>query len=36
MKIAILGKGTSGIINTLVCLGRGHEVEVYYDPNTPH
>jgi hypothetical protein len=36
MKIAILGKGTSGIINALVCLQRGHEVEIYYDPNKPH
>jgi hypothetical protein len=36
MKIAILGKGTSAIINILTCLKRGHEVEVYYDPNTPH
>ena len=36
MKIAIIGKGTSGIVNILTCLKRGHEVEVYYDPNTPH
>ncbi len=36
MKIAVLGKGTSGIVNILTCLKRGHEVEVYYDPNTPH
>jgi hypothetical protein len=32
MKIAILGKGTTSIITTLVCLNRGHEVEIFYDP----
>jgi hypothetical protein len=36
MKIAILGKGTSSIITALTCISRGHEVEIYYDPDKPH
>jgi len=36
MKIAILGKGTSALITALVCIGRGHSVEMYYDPEKPH
>jgi hypothetical protein len=36
MKIAILGKGTSAIITALTCIGRGHKVEIYYDPSKPH
>ena len=35
MKIAILGKGTSAIITALTCIERGHEVEIYYDPDKP-
>ena len=34
MKIAIIGKGTSAIITTLVCIQHGHEVEIYYDPDS--
>jgi hypothetical protein len=34
MKIAIIGSGTSAIITALVCLSNGHQVEIYYDPNT--
>lgn len=33
MNIAILGKGTSSLITAIVCLLRGHNVSVYYDPN---
>jgi len=36
MKIAIIGKGTASIINTLVLLENNHNVTVYFDPNTPH
>lgn len=36
MKIAIVGKGTSAIITTLVCLSEGHWVNVYYDPESSH
>jgi len=35
MKIAVIGRGTSSIITTLVCLSRGHSVEIFYDPQTP-
>lgn len=35
MKIAILGRGTSSIITTLVCLFRGHSVDIFYDPDSP-
>ena len=34
MKIAVIGKGTASIITTLVLLKHGHEVVVYYDPNS--
>lgn len=34
MKVAVIGKGTASIITTLVLLQNGHEVEIYYDPNT--
>ena len=33
MKIAIVGRGTSSIITTLVCLDYGHDIEIFYDPN---
>jgi len=36
MKIAVIGKGTASIITTLVLLQNGHEVVVYYDPNSKH
>lgn len=36
MKIAVIGKGTSGIISTLVCLLNEFEVEIFHDPNAPH
>jgi hypothetical protein len=36
MNIAIIGKGTSSIITTLVLLKRGHNVTIFYDPQTPH
>lgn len=35
MKIAIIGRGTSSIITALVCLSRGHSVEIFYDPKSP-
>lgn len=35
MKIAIIGRGTSAIISALICLKRGHAVEIFYDPNKP-
>lgn len=36
MKIAIVGKGTASIITSLTCISRGHEVDVFYDPETSH
>lgn len=36
MKVAVVGKGTASIITTLVLLKNGHEVVIYYDPNTSH
>lgn len=36
MKIAVIGKGTASIITTLVLLQHGHEVVIYYDPNSKH
>lgn len=36
MKIAVVGKGTSSIITTLVCLLNGHKVEIFYDKDKPH
>lgn len=35
MKIAVIGKGTSSIISTLVCLKYGYQVEIFYDPDSP-
>ena len=35
MKIAIIGKGTSSIITALICMSRGHSVEIFYDPKVP-
>lgn len=36
MKIAIIGKGTSAIINTLVLLSDRHDITIFYDPETEH
>lgn len=36
MKVAVIGKGTSSIITTLVLLDNGHDVTVFYDPKAPH
>jgi hypothetical protein len=36
VRIAIIGRGTSGIVSALVCLIRGHNVEIYYDSEQPH
>lgn len=36
MKIAIIGKGISAIITTLVCISRNHRVDVFYDPDSSH
>jgi len=36
MKVAIIGKGTSAIITTLVLLKEKHEITIFYDPQTPH
>lgn len=36
MNIAILGKGTSSLITAIVCLLRGHQVSIYYDPDKEH
>jgi len=36
MKIAIIGRGTSAIITSLVLLEHGHEIEIFYDPNSPY
>ena len=36
MKIAILGKGTSAILTSLVCIKEGFEVEIFYDPDSDH
>ena len=35
MNIAIVGKGTSSIITSLVLLMRGHKISIFYDPNSP-
>ena len=35
MKISIVGKGTSALITTLVCISEGHSVDIYYDPDSP-
>ena len=36
MNIAIIGKGTSSIITSLVLLKGGHNITIFYDPETPH
>lgn len=36
MKIAVIGKGTSAIITALGLIREGHEVEIFYDPESPH
>lgn len=36
MKIAVIGKGTASIITSLNMLERGHDVTIFFDPNTPH
>lgn len=35
MKVAVIGKGTSAVLSTLVFLTEGHDVEIYYDPEVP-
>jgi hypothetical protein len=35
MKIAIIGKGTSSIIQACVCILNKHDVEIFYDPDIP-
>jgi hypothetical protein len=36
MKVAVIGKGTSSIITTLVFLKQGYDVDIFYDPDSPH
>jgi len=36
MKIAVIGKGTSAIITALDLIKEGHDVEFFYDPESPH
>lgn len=36
MKIAIIGKGTSAIITALGLIQDGHNIEFFYDPESPH
>lgn len=36
MKVAVIGKGTSAIITALTLIRDGHEVEIFYDPESPH
>lgn len=36
MNIAIIGKGTSSLITAMICLLRGHNVTIYYDPDKEH
>jgi hypothetical protein len=36
MKVAVIGKGTSSIITALTLIKRGHEVFIYFDPDTQH
>lgn len=36
MKIAIVGKGTSAILTSLICIKEGHNVEIFYDPLQDH
>lgn len=35
MNIAIIGKGTSAIIQALTCIKYGHKITIFYDPNVP-
>jgi len=35
MKIAIIGKGTSSIIQACVCILNKHDIEIFYDPDIP-
>lgn len=35
MKFAIIGKGTSALVSSMIVLRRGHQVEHFYDPDTP-
>ena len=35
MKIAIIGKGTSALVCSMIMLRRGHQPEHFYDPETP-
>jgi len=35
-KIAIIGKGTSAILTSLICIKEGYEVEIFFDPNQNH
>lgn len=34
--IAIIGRGTSSIVSAMTCLTYGYNVEIYFDPNSPH
>lgn len=36
MKIAIIGKGSSALFTAMVCLNRGHSVDIYFDPEKPN
>jgi hypothetical protein len=36
MKVAIIGRGNASIITALVLISRGHDVEIYYDPERDH
>ena len=36
MKIAVIGKGTSAIITALGLIKEGHDIEIFYDPESPH
>lgn len=36
MKIAIVGKGTSAILTSLICIREGYQVEIFYDPIQNH
>lgn len=35
MKVAIIGRGTSSIVQACTCLKHGHEITIYYDPDVP-
>lgn len=36
MNVAIIGRGTSSIITTLVLLSHGHNITIFYDPETDY